>query len=423
MEPRLSVAQFNGLIEQSLQAIGELIVEGEITQYNITAKGGVNIVLKDPKESAVLNLSGYAPNVEGVRMVKVGMKVAAWGVPSLWSMGGRFSLKIFKILPQGEGALKEAYEKLKLQLSAEGLFAEERKRPLPDFITRIALVTGRDSAAQSDFLKILHEHHTGIEVDYYPVQVQGKFAEAEIINTLKYADAQSYDCLVLVRGGGSLEDLITFNSEKLARVIFAMKTMVVVGIGHEKDESIADYVADIRASTPSQAAYYLAVNNENFIDKQEMKLDFISGSLKQNFDSWKYAISSRAQGISSVILVSIQRLHNRIQTVSGGLADHLILSVREYQSRVQDLQYLTARVPKIFQERQQYLQTMERLLGSYNPHNVLKRGFSIVRTKQGKVVNSIAHVSQGENLGITLSDGDLLTNILQIKPNHEHKER
>lgn len=415
MEPRLSVAQFNELIELTLKSTGGVIVEGEITQYNISVKGGVNIVIKDPKASAVLNLSGYAPGVEGVRLVKVGMQIAAWGVPSLWSMGGRFSLKIFKILPQGEGALKEAYEQLKRQLAAEGLFAAERKRPLPDFITRIALITGRDSAAQSDFLKILKENHAGIEVDYYPVQVQGKYAESEIVNTLKYTDKLNYDCVALVRGGGSLEDLITFNSEKLARLIFAMKTPVIVGIGHEKDESIADYVADIRASTPSQAAYYISSNNDNFIEQQEMKVEFISRTLKQKFEAIKYIVSSKAAGISGQILVNIQRLRNKIQVVSGGLGNRLVLSIREYQGKIQTLQYLISTFPRFFIEQQQKLIGLERLLGSFNPHNVLKRGYSLVKSPEGKLIKSIAQVSTGQDLNITLGDGDLLTNILKIK--------
>ena len=115
MEPRFSVAQFNELINQTLTAVGEVVVEGEITQYNVSVKGGVSIVLKDPKQSAVLSLSGYAPRVEGIRMVKEGVTVAAWGVPNLWSQGGKFSLQIYKILPLGEGALKEAYENLNRQ--------------------------------------------------------------------------------------------------------------------------------------------------------------------------------------------------------------------------------------------------------------------------------------------------------------------
>ncbi len=383
MEPRFSVAKFNDLINDTLTAVGEVVVEGEITQMNVTAKGGVNIVMKDATQAAVLSVSGYSPRIEGIRMIKEGMKVAAWGVPNLWSMGGKFSLQIYKILPLGEGALKEAYEALKRQLSAEGLFAQERKRPLPDFITKIAVLTGRDSAAQSDFIKILKENRAGFAVDYYPVQVQGKYAESEILQTMKYADAQGYDCIVLIRGGGSLEDLITFNSEKLARLIFAMQTPVVVGVGHEKDESIADYVADIRASTPSQAAYYLIANNQSFIEKQEMKADFIRETLM-----------SRVQ-------IKKQQLFSKYR----GMGNRLLLEISKFRNRIQHLEYLLKQLPSKVTEIKVKIEALERILSSLNPLNVLERGYALVVGPAGKVINSAKQLKIGENISLNFKQG------------------
>jgi exodeoxyribonuclease VII large subunit len=307
-------------------------------------------------------------------MIKEGMKVAAWGSPNLWSQGGKFSLQIFKILPMGEGALNEAYEELKQQLAAEGLFAQERKRPLPDFITKIAVLTGRDSAAQSDFMKILQENRAGFAVDYYPVQVQGKYAEAEILNALKFADAGGYDCVVLIRGGGSLEDLITFNSEKVARQIFAMTTPVIVGVGHEKDESIADYVADIRASTPSQAAYYLIANNQNFIEKQLMKADFIRETLL-----------SRVQ-------IKKQQLFSKYR----GMGNRLLLEISKYKNRMQKLQFLLLQFPSKITETKNKVLGLERILMSLNPINVLDRGYALITGPAGKVIMSSKQIKLGD---------------------------
>ena len=395
-DARFSVSQFNQIVNTTLtSAIGEVIVEGEITQLNVTTKGGVNIVIKDQEEAAILNVSGYSPRIEGLKLVEQGMKVAAYGTPNLWSAGGRFSLQIYKILPLGEGALKEAYEKLKKELEASGLFAPERKRPLPDYVQKIALLTGKDSAAQSDFLKILKENRAGIEIDFYPVQVQGKYAEQEILNTLININDIDYDCIVLVRGGGSLEDLITFNSEKIAKMIFAMKVPVVVGVGHEKDESIADFVADIRASTPSQAAYYLVVNNENFIKSQEMKLDIIEKALKDKLVENKLIIESKAANISQRLLMFLQKIDNKVGK----------------------LEYLYKRFPLYLEKIILKIENLEKLFLSYNPRNVLKKGYAYITDESGKVLTAKAGLEIGQNINVNLESARLLTNILKITKN------
>ena len=392
-EPRFSVFEFNNVINSTLMVIGNVVVEGEITQLNISSKGGVNIVLKDPNATAILNVSGFAPRVEGVYIVKQGMKVAAFGIPNLWSAGGRFSLQIDKILPLGEGALKEAYEELKRNLSTEGLFAVERKRPLPEYVYKIALLTGKDSAAQSDFIKILKENKSGIEIDYYPVQVQGKYAEEEILNTLNFIDKNyEYDCVSLVRGGGSLEDLITFNSEKIARMIFAMHMPVIVGVGHEKDESIADFVADIRASTPSQAAYYLVVNNENFIKNQEMKLDLVIEALLEKINSNRLCLEGKANNIGYKLSFFLNRL----------------------DKKVLQLNYLYKNFPLKIENLMSKINGIEKLFLSYNPINILEKGYSYLTNEEGQVLFDINNFKIEQKINVNLSNGSLLTNILKI---------
>jgi len=379
------------MIDLTLKGVGDVAVEGEITSLNVSSKGGVNIVIKDPKESAVLNISGYAPRVEGLNLIAEGMQVVAFGVPSLWSAGGRFSLTIYKIIPLGAGALREAYEKLKALLRAEGLFDESRKRPLPELVTRAALITGKDSAAQSDFLKIIKENKVGIELDLYNVQVQGKFAEQEILSALSYVDKLQYDCVFLVRGGGSLEDLITFNSEKVARQIFAMKTPVVVGVGHEKDESIADFVADIRASTPSQAAYYLFMHNLEYLDAQKLKCEQMASSLRLNNTKALQYISQRYKGIASILRLRSEQIFRKAM----GLASNL----REYKSRIAMVS--------------QKLQALIRILNSLDPHNVLKRGYAIVRSK-GKIIKDVSQLSVDAEIDIKVNKGSIISKILKL---------
>jgi len=391
MEPRLSVAQFNEMINSTLSSLGDIAVEGEITQYSLTAKGGVNLVLKDQLQPAILNVSGYAPRIEGINLVNEGMKVVAFGIPNLWSQGGRFSLQIYKILPLGAGALKEAYEKLKAQLKAEGLFDESRKRALPDIVVKAALLTGKDSAAQSDFLKIIKENKVGIELDLYGVQVQGKFAEKEITETLKYVDSKAYDCIFLVRGGGSLEDLITFNSEKVARSIFAMKTPLIVGVGHEKDESIADYVADIRASTPSQAAYYLAMHNLKFIDLQILKSESIAEKLRELNASELNYVRNRYQGVSVKLKLILEQLKGRIARTE--------YATQSFKSRIMEIS--------------QKIQGILRLISSFNPSKVLERGYAIVRSNN-KIIKNTKGLMLQDKVTIELANGSFLSKILKI---------
>jgi len=391
MEPRFSVHNFNELINSTLGAIGDVIVEGEITQLSISSKGGVNIVIKDPLKPALLNVSGYAPRVEGIKIVAEGMKVAAYGIPNLWSQGGKFSLQIYRILPLGAGALKEAYEKLKQTLALEGLFAESRKRPLPEFITRIALLSGKDSAAESDFLKILKENQVGVEVAFYPVQVQGKYAEDEIIKALKMADKEGFDAIALVRGGGSLEDLITFNSERVARTIFASKTPIIVGVGHEKDESIADFVADIRASTPSQAAYYIAMNNQRFIDSQIIKTEFILQNLERRLDLINNSFESKKQTIKQKLILKVE--------INKAKIAKLIFNTKTFKMSLMN----------IFKDIQNGL----RILDSINPKAILKRGYSIV-LKNGKIIKNSTDLKVADEINIELASGSIDTKVLKI---------
>lgn len=382
-ELRVSVAQFNALVNQHLQTIGEVIVEGEITQMNVSARGGVNIVMKDVKEQAVINVSGYEPQIQGIKMVREGMQVAIYGIPQVWSPTGRLSVSIHKIVPLGEGALKEAYELLKAKLKNEGLFDESRKRPLPDYVTHIALITAAGSAALLDFLKILSENNSGLEIDFYSVSVQGKYSEREIIAALNAADTKEYDCIVLTRGGGSLEDLLTFNEEQVARAIFALHTPVLVAVGHERDESIADFVADVRASTPSQAAYYLVNTNLQFIASLETQAGVIEQLYINRLNQVKMALSGKLAGIDS----------------------RLLGEVRQMRSKLDHAQLLIDRFPDTVNESTRKLLELERLLRSLNPRNVLNRGFAIVRNSQGRVVSSKVNVKSGDDIAIEVKDG------------------
>lgn len=397
-EIRVSVSEFNNIINTHLSGVGEMVVEGELTQMTITSKKGFFATLKDKQGNAILNLSGFTPAIQGINMIEEGKEVAVWGVPEVYSPYGKFSLKIRKILPVGEGALKEAYEKLKIKLKQEGLFDPERKRPLPQYITRIALLTGKDSAAYSDFTKILKENQANLEVDYFPVQVQGKHAESEILGSLAYISKQIegyYDAVVLTRGGGSLEDLIAFNEERIARKIFSMQIPIIVGVGHENDESIADFVADVRASTPSQAAYYLVNQNRIFIKELEAEVEQIRQHLLKRI----YALESK---FNKLLVLGDNKVRSRLV---------------EARTKIDKLKFHLLSIDKKIVQTKQKLEYMQKIFHSYNPEHVVSRGFAVVRDINGNVITSAKNLAKEDEIDVQLQKTRIRSKILTITKN------
>jgi len=364
----LTVTQFNSFIKDIVSNLGEFHVKGEITELKITQNKGVYITLSDGK--ANVRVSGYAPTIRGIDLVETGMDVVVTGKADLYVPYGSFSISASKIEPVGEGSLSIAYQKLKKKLKKEGLFAVEHKQKLPKFITKIGLLTGRKSAAYSDFVKILKEQEVSIKVLYYPVLVQGAKSVKSISTALVDAQDEDFDCIVLTRGGGSLEDLKAFNDEELLRLIFKSRVPVIVGVGHEKDESIADFVADKRASTPSQAAYYISEQNQRYLEDIVSKGDEINDYLKTKLDE-RYEIFHKM----------VLRIENLVSSI--------------YENAINRID------------------SLERILASFNIKNVLKRGFAIIE-KSGKKINSIKNVQQGDIIGTLLKDGKFKSKVKEI---------
>lgn len=365
----ISVSEFNSLIKDVLANLGVFKVKGEVTEFKITQNNGVNITLSDGK--ANLRVGGYALSVKGIDLIEKGMDVIIEGAADLYVPYGSFSLTAFSVEPVGEGSLAIAYRKLKEKLEKEGLFAEEHKVSLPKFITKIALITAKDSAAYSDFVKILKENNVSLEIKFYPVLVQGSKSVDSILNALSKTQKEDYDCIVLIRGGGSLEDLKSFNNEDIVRQIFSSVIPVIVGVGHEKDESICDFAADVRASTPSQSAYYIIDQNNVFLDETVSLGDKIFEKIKVNLDS------------------EMQNYHD------------MIISLEQ---NVENL------IAKILDK----LDTYERILKSFDVKNILKRGFALLQ-KNGKKVLSAKEIEKGEDIETLLHDGKFNSIVKNIK--------
>ena len=259
----LSVSEFISLVKMHLQtAIGRVTVQGEVTGYKTAKETLVFFELKDKQSRVTCFLMKWQQNIP----LEDGMEVKATGYPSMFQAAGRFHLRVEQLEPVGEGALQRAFELLKQRLETEGLFAIERKRVLPRFPQRLGLITSPDAAAYTDVLRILNNRWGGLEIVLTPVGVQGTEAIGQIVGAIAYQNQViKPDVIILTRGGGSLEDLQAFNSEAVARAVFGSAIPIVCGVGHERDITIADLVADVRASTPSNAAERVVPNRQDIL--------------------------------------------------------------------------------------------------------------------------------------------------------------
>jgi exodeoxyribonuclease VII large subunit len=389
MENILTVSQFNELINVQLQTIGLVAVVGEITEKQITRNSGLLMTIKDDKTNAILKLSGFAPRVKGVNSVDVGMKIVATGVPQVYAPYGSFSLQVISLVPHGEGSLKAAFERLKQLLESKGYFAPERKRKLPAFVTKIALITADGSAAYIDFIKILKETQTGLDIDFYPAAVQGKSAVSEVVKAIQsISEKGNYDVVVLTRGGGSLEDLIAFNDEEVAEAVFASKIPVISAVGHERDTSISDLVADIVASTPSQAAYYLASHNDNFVQNYFDQLQSAENVLQNLLSQFDYSV--KLATMENVIRNAINQMD---------FSDKLVIIQQNISNKIGMLKAKS--------------ESIQNLLDSYDPRKVIKRGYSVVHGEKG-TIKSTKEVKLNDELSIRVIDGKIISQVKNI---------
>lgn len=359
----LSVSQLVDVINTALTPLETVTVEGEVDEFKILQGKWVTFKIRDELSS----IGCFMPVWQYRTQVEDGMKVRVQGRPTLRNKGF-FSFVLTTLQPAGEGALKRAFELLKTKLTKEGLFAAERKRFLPRFPEHIVLITSRDAAAYSDFIKVLTARQGGLSVSFLHTQVQGEPAVPQILQALEFANKElsKVDALVLVRGGGSLEDLHAFNDERVVRAVAASRIPTIVGIGHERDVSLAELAADVRASTPSNAAELLVASREE--------------------------LAATLQGM-------LDRLRHRILSATLARKNSIIIL----------RQSLITRWRETLAQRQRTVQDMQRLLVSLSPQATLKRGYSITRTAEGKVVCSTKQVVAGDLLTITVADGSIKT--------------
>jgi len=366
----LSVSDFVALLNQTLEfAYPSVVVHGELANLRVSKNRWVYFDLKD--ENSTVKFFGTIYQLPGP--LEDGMMLKVRGTPKLHNQYG-FSVNVLSIQPQGEGTIRRAAELLQAQLSKEGLFDSARKRSLPYPPFRIGLITSKQSAAYADFIKILNARWRGIEIDLIDVQVQGEVAPAQIVKAIEQfnAMAQPPEVLVLIRGGGSAEDLAAFSTEIVTRSVAASRVPTLIAIGHEIDLSLAELAADLRASTPSNAAEFLVPDRRTVIEQLSRLTD------RLDLDVRRRIVNAKLQTIDS-----IAELDNQINSV--------------------------------IKHASQNLNDSQKLLRAFNPDAILRRGYSIVRTSDNKLLRSSSGLKTSDIVSVKLASGQFLASVTKMK--------
>jgi exodeoxyribonuclease VII large subunit len=427
----VSVSALNAMAKDLLESnLPALWIEGEISNFASPSSGHWYFTLKDARSQ--VRCAMFRGRNTGVRFKPIdGQKVTLLANVSLYAERGEYQLIIDHIEQSGEGLLRLAFEKLKAQLKQEGLFDEQYKKPLPTWVQHVGVITSPTGAAIHDILTVFKRRFPSIHISVIPVPVQGKDAGEKIAKAISFANEKT-DCDVLIvgRGGGSLEDLWSFNEEVVARAIFASHLPIVSAVGHEVDFSIADFVADVRAATPSAAAELISqdqyeINNivagytqrlisrlRNTIDRNRNALTSLNKRLRhpgqilqaqtQTLDHLELRLQKATTHQLHVLQTKISELHGRLQQHTPThelsrtqlLVDHL-------------RQRLTQQITITLANYQQRMAAIGQQLHIVSPLATLERGYSIVTDVKKRVIRNAANVKKGDVVYAKVAEGDL----------------
>jgi len=367
--PELSVSEFVMLLNQTLEyAFPNVVIHGELANFRVSKNKWVYFDLKD--ETATVKFFGTVYQLPGP--LEDGMLLKVRGQPRLHNLYG-FSGNVMTIQPAGEGTIRRAAELLQAKLAAEGLFDDSRKRLLPHPPERIGLVTSKQSAAYADFIKILNARWQGIDIELVDVQVQGEAAVAQIVEAIETLNvlAELPETIVVIRGGGSAEDLAAFSTEQVTRAVAASRIPTLVAIGHEVDVSLAELAADRRASTPSNAAELLVPDRTHVIA----------------------GLKTAAAQLEQLGQVRLKQAQSQLEQTATELHDRLTFLLDQTRGK---------------------LKSQSQLLAAFNPEAILRRGYAIVRT-DSRTVRSIRGLATGAIVEVQLADGRFTADVKEKK--------
>lgn len=424
-----SVSAFLDLLNSNLTNLNTRI-QGEVSSLDMRGNY-LFFSLKDKNDQSVLNCFMWNNNYKlcGISL-EVGMEIIINAFPSVHKPSGRLSMQISIIELVGEGALKKAYEELKKKLEGEGLFAPERKKTIPDLPKKIGLITSETGAVIHDFLNNLGKF--GYQIKFVDSRVEGQIAVSDLISSIEYFNGKDIDVLVIIRGGGSLESLQSFNNETLVRKIADCRMPVLCGIGHDKDVPLACFVADLAVSTPSIAANFLnkswesAVKELSIFEKDivykyqealhnnEARLEKMAGGLKkyfskifQEFNDLEYRLKDVLANMSFSIRDKIRILDDSLTALFRNFSfiiKNITKDLDDYSG------FFLRRLESDLNNERKFLNNAEKTLRVSDPTRQLELGYSIV-SLGGKVIKSVGQVSVGDSIAIQVSDGKINSTI------------
>ena len=371
-----------------------VFVKGEVSNCKYHPSGHIYFTLKD--SASALNCIMFAGDRRGLAFrLTEGQQVIAKGSVSVFERDGRYQLYVKEITLDGAGALYEKYEQLKRELAEEGMFAPEYKQPIPKYIHTLGVVTADTGAAVRDIIQIATRRNPYVQIILYPALVQGASAAPSIVNGIRALERQGVDVMIVGRGGGSIEDLWAFNERMVAQAVFDCTVPIISAVGHETDTTIIDYVADLRAPTPSAAAE-LAVTAANDIDQE-----ILSGQERLYRQMDRVLQRKRQQAEQREMRLKYLSPANRIR------------EKRTYSIQLEER--LENRMQTILRDRRHALALYIERMKAVSPLEKLNSGFSYVEAADGKNIRSVMQVHEGDSLRIRVSDGVIDTKVEQVQ--------
>ncbi len=372
--------------------LARISIRGEVSNCKYHSSGHIYFTLKD--EKAAIACVMFAGNRKGLSFtLKEGQKVEAEGSISVYEQNGSYQLYARKITLDGAGELYKQYENLKTRLEEMGMFAEEYKKPIPQYAMKIGIITAQTGAAVRDIITVAKRRNPYVKLTLYSAFVQGEGAKESIVQGIKALDQLGLDILIVGRGGGSIEDLWAFNEECVARAIFECNTPVISAVGHEVDVTIADYVADLRAPTPSAAAE-LAVFDLRALEEKLGQYNRFLGLMEQKLGENRTRL--KQQELQLQVLSPGQKLLEKRQRLLF-LADRL-----EYN------------IDKVLSQRKHHLALYAQKLQGLSPFISLERGYAYVQDKDGASVRSVKQIKIGEEIQVQFLDGQAKAEITEL---------
>ena len=384
-----SVSQVNVYIKNMFlreTVLNNIYIKGEVSNCKYHTSGHIYFTLKDAKgQMACVMFAGQRSGLS-FRMQE-GQSVIVLGSISVYERDGKYQLYAREILKEGQGALYEKYEQLKRQLEGEGLFLQEHKKAIPFYSKKIGIVTASTGAAIQDICNISARRNPYVQLILYPAKVQGEGAAKTIVKGIKTLDKAGVDVIIVGRGGGSIEDLWAFNEEMVARAIYECNTPIVSAVGHETDTTIADYVSDLRAPTPSAAAELTVCSMEN---------------LMEQFLEWKYQMNRQMR---QKIVFARHRLEKYQVQLKYKNPEYQIREKR--QRLLESEEQLKLLLEKKISLKRHVLELYIEKMKGLSPLNKLRGGYGFVADENGKAVRSVKNINPGDRIKVSVTDGEM----------------